>query len=115
MQKILIHDQVIVRSGKDRGKKGKVTQILPEDHMIVIEGVNKVYRHIKPQKKGESGQRIEVFGPIKTSNVMLVCPACNKPTRVGVKLEGVGEKAKKVRVCKKCKKIIQQKKETKKK
>jgi large subunit ribosomal protein L24 len=106
MYKIQRNDMVKVASGKDRGKKGKVTQILPEAGMVVVEGVNKVFRHIKPQRRGEQGQRIEVFGPIHMANVQLICPNCSKPSRVGFMMQGTGAAAKKVRVCRKCKKPI---------
>lgn len=106
MQKILPNDQVMVRSGKYRGKKGMVTQVFDAERMVVVEGVNKIYRHIKPQRQGESGQRLEVDGPISIANVALVCPSCNKPTRVGFTVQGEGDKAKKVRVCRKCDKPI---------
>lgn len=111
MYKILQNDTVVVQSGKDRGKKGKVSQVFGEEKLVVVEGVNKIYRHIKPQRKGESGQRIEVNGPISIANVSLVCPSCGKPTRVGFTTKGTGSAAKKVRICRKCKKPITQKAE----
>jgi len=117
MHKILANDTVLVRAGKDRGKKGKVMQVFDAEKLVVVEGVNKIYRHIKPQRKGESGQRIELNGPISLANVSLVCSSCGKPTRVGFEMQREGDKAKKVRVCRKCKKPIvkgEAKKETKK-
>jgi large subunit ribosomal protein L24 len=106
MLKIMQNDTVLVSAGKYRGKKGKVTQVFDEEKLVVVEGVNKIYRHIKPQRKGESGQRIEVTGPISIANVVLICPACGKPTRVGFETQGTGDKAKKIRICRKCKKPI---------
>lgn len=106
MQKIAKNDTVIVRSGKGRGKKGKVLQVLPVENLVVVDGVNKVYRHVKPQRQSESGQRLEVNGPISIANVMLICPACDKATRVGFKIQGSGEAAKKIRMCRKCKKPV---------
>ncbi|MFC1632894.1 50S ribosomal protein L24 [Patescibacteria group bacterium] len=96
------NDTVKVIAGKDNGKQGKVLQVFPEENMVVVDGANKVYRHIRPQKGGETGQRIEVNGPINLSNVQLVCSQCNKPTRVGFQ----EKEGKKERVCKKCKAVI---------
>jgi len=108
------NDTVLVRSGKDRGKKGKVLEIFPDERMLVVEGVNKIYRHVKSQQRGEKGQRIEVNGPIYIDNVMVICNSCKKPSRMGFKIETVGNKKQKVRVCKKCSKTLT-KDETKKK
>ncbi|MFH0830863.1 MAG: 50S ribosomal protein L24 [Parcubacteria group bacterium] len=115
MLKIARNDIVLVRSGKNRGKKGKVTQVFSAERMVVVEGVNKIVRHIKPPRRGESGQRLEVFGPIPVANVALICPSCGKPSRVGFTLQGTGDKATKVRVCRKCKKPVTVKVEAKKK
>ena len=86
-------DTVVVISGKDKGKKGKVLSVDP---------ANMVTRHRKPRKQGETGGRIEHEGTINASNVMLVCPKCGVATRVGHAMDG----DKKVRVCKKCGKNI---------
>lgn len=101
--KIKINDKVKILSGKDNGKEGKVVQVLPSDDMVVVEGANKMHKHIKGQKRGEKGQRIEFSAPIKISNVQLVCPKCSKITRVGYIEEG----GKKKRSCKKCKATIE--------
>jgi large subunit ribosomal protein L24 len=106
MLKIQKNDTVVVRSGKGRGKKGKVLQVLPTERLVVVEGVNKVFRHIKPQRRGEKGQRIEVNGPIQLANVSLVCPNCSEPARVGFTMQGTGSNAKKVRLCHSCDKPI---------
>ena len=92
-------DNVKVLSGKDRAKTGKVMQAFPNLSKVVVEGVNKVTKHVKTRKRGDKGQKIEYFGPIQASAVALVCPKCLKATRVGRK---VLEDGKKVRVCKKC-------------
>ncbi len=97
--KIKKGDTVQVISGKDRGKKGKVILTLSKKDRLQVEGINKVIRHTKPKKEGEKGQRVEIFAPIHISCVMLVCPKCGKPTRVGYKVLGKGKKK---RVCKKC-------------
>ena len=91
-------DTVVVISGKDKGKQGKVLGTVPSEAKVVVEGINKVTCHIKPRKQGEEGGRISKEGSIDESNVMLVCPKCGKATRVGHAYEG----DKKVRVCKKC-------------
>ena len=103
-------DTVVVISGKDKGKKGKIMVAQPDDERVIVQGAAMVTRHIKPRKQGQPGGRIEKEGPIHASNVMLVCPKCDKPTRIAHKLKEVeisGEKKQKsVRVCKKCGKLI---------
>ena len=95
-------DNVVVISGKDKGKKGKILVAYPEKNRAVVQNVAMITRHVKPRKQGEPGGRIEKEGSIHVSNVMLVCPKCDKATRVGHKMEG----DKKVRVCVKCGKNI---------
>lgn len=102
MMKIKKNDLVLVIKGRDRGKRGKVLQVLPKDNKIVIEGINKRYKHLKARRGKEKGERIEFNAPISASNVKLFCQKCNKAVRVGFKFE----KDKKVRVCKKCREII---------
>ena len=103
-------DTVVVISGKDKGKKGKIMVAQPDDERVIVQGAAMVTRHIKPRKQGQPGGRIEKEGPIHASNVMLVCPKCDKPTRIAHKLKEVeisGEKKQKsVRVCKNCGKVI---------
>ncbi|MFA6028154.1 MAG: 50S ribosomal protein L24 [Patescibacteria group bacterium] len=103
MFKIKKGDNVKVMSGKDKGKQGKVAQVLPEINKLVVEGVNKLKKHLKPSKQREKGQRVEFDAPMNASNVQLVCPKCAKVTRVGFKI--LADK-KKVRVCRKCKEIL---------
>lgn len=100
--KIKKNDTVVVMVGKDRGKRGKVMQVLPIKNKVIVEGVNERYRHLKARRGREKGERIKFNAPIVSSNVMLLCPKCNKPTRVGYK---VLEKEKE-RICRKCKEII---------
>ena len=91
-------DKVIVLSGKDKGKSGKVIAADPKAEKVIVEGVNVATKHQKAQKKGQDGGIIKVETPIYVSKVQLVCNACGKGTRVGHKsVDG-----KKVRVCKKC-------------
>ncbi len=97
--KIKKDDKIIMLSGKDKGKKGKVVKVIPKIGKIIVEGVNIVKKHRRPKKQGEKGQRIEVASPINISNAMMICPKCGKQTRVGYK---VLENKEKVRVCKKC-------------
>ncbi len=91
-------DKVVVLSGKDKGKQGKVLIAEPKAGKVVVEGVNVATKHKKPQKQGEDGGIIKVETPIYASKVQLVCPKCGKSTRVGHKIAD----GKKVRVCKKC-------------
>ena len=99
-------DTVVVISGKDKGKKGKVLVAHPSEERVVVQNTAMVVRHVKPRKQGEPGGRITKEGTIHASNVMVICPKCNKPTRVGHKIKVVeisGEKKdKSVRVCKHC-------------
>ena len=91
-------DKVVVISGKDKGKEGKVLVANPKAGKLVVEGVNVATKHQKPRKQGEEGGIIKVETPIYACKVMVVCPKCGKPTRVAHKLDD----GKKVRVCKKC-------------
>ena len=91
-------DTVIVLSGKDKGKQGKVLAVMPKDGKVIVEKVNVISRHQKPRKQGEEGGIIKREAPIYACKVMTVCPKCNKATRVAHKVEG----GKKVRVCKHC-------------
>ena len=92
------NDTVVVLSGKDKGKKGKVLEAMPATGKVIVEGVLVASRHQKPRKQGEEGGIIQRETPIYASKVMLVCPKCGKPTRVGHTVID-GEK---VRACKKC-------------
>lgn len=103
MIKIKKGDTVKIMAGKDQGKKGKVAQILPTMNRLVVEGANKMVKHLRPKKQRENGQRVEFDAPIQVSNVQLICPKCTKVTRVGFKKL---ENNKKVRICKKCKETI---------
>lgn len=100
--KIKTNDNVKIIAGKNRGKEGKVVQVFPKEGKIVVEGVNIMKKHLRPRQRGEKGQVVELAAPFSSSNAMLLCAKCGKPTRVGYKLEG----GKKIRVCKKCKEAI---------
>ncbi|HZJ40695.1 MAG TPA: 50S ribosomal protein L24 [Candidatus Saccharimonadales bacterium] len=102
------NDKVKILSGKDKGKIGKVLQVLPKEAKVSIEGLNLLIKHLRPQKQGEKGQRIEFPAFINESNVALVCSKCGQTTRVGYKIiKGEGKKDKKFRACKKCQEIIE--------
>ena len=92
-------DTVVVLSGKDKGKQGKVLTVMPADRKVIVEGINVVSRHTKPRKQGEEGGILKKEAPIYACKVQRVCPKCNKATRPAHKLLADG---KKVRVCKKC-------------
>ena len=96
-------DTVVVLSGRDKGKEGKILRHIPVRDMVVIEGVNMVPRHVRPSQKNPQAGTIKQEAPIYASKVMLVCPLCGKATRVGCSFL---ESGKKVRVCKKCSEII---------
>jgi len=91
-------DKVVVISGKDKGKEGKVLVVNPKAGKVIVEGVSVATKHQKPRKQGEEGGIIKVETPIYVSKVMVICPKCGKPTRVAHKLDA----GKSVRVCKKC-------------
>ena len=94
-------DTVILLTGddKDCGKTGKVLEVSPEEGKVIVEGLNKVKKHVKPRKAGDPSGIIKAESAIYACKVQVVCPKCKKPTRVGYK---VLESGKKERVCKKC-------------
>jgi large subunit ribosomal protein L24 len=108
--KIKKGDLVQILSGKDRGKQGKVLEARPDERRVVVEQLNMVKRHTKPRPIRDSsrmggptmqpGGVIEKPAPINVSNVMIVCPACNRPTRVGVTFKELKGRKVRVRVCK---------------
>ncbi len=100
--KIKTNDKVKVLSGKDRGKVAKVIQVFRKENKVVVEGVNQIKKHLRARSQSEKGQIIELSAPFHMSNVALICPKCDKPMRVGFKMSG----DKKVRVCRKCKEVI---------
>ncbi|MDD2680722.1 MAG: 50S ribosomal protein L24 [Patescibacteria group bacterium] len=101
------NDNVKILAGKDRGKNGKVLQVLPEAGRVSVEGLNLLVKHLRPNREGEKGQRIEFPAFINASNVALICPSCGKQTRLAAKVVA-GEKGnKKYRVCKKCQTVIE--------
>lgn len=100
--KIHKNDRVLIISGKDRARKGKVIEAFPRQRKVVVEGINLRKKHMKPKKSGEKGQIVETPASLNVSDVKLICSKCGKPTRVGYKMEG----KRKYRICKKCKQEI---------
>ena len=92
-------DTVVVLSGKDKGKQGKVLKTEPKSGKVVVENINVASRHTKPRKQGDQGGIVKKEAPIYACKVQKVCPKCNKPTRAAHKVLADG---KKVRICKKC-------------
>lgn len=89
-------DNVMIITGKDKGKKGKVLEVSPKEAKVIVEGLNMVTKHVKPKKMGQQGGIIKAESAIYACKVMPVCPKCGKPTRVG----HVIKDDKKLRVCK---------------
>ena len=96
--KIKKGDTVQVLSGNDKGKTGEVLEVMPKTGKIIVKGVNIRKKHVKPRKQGDEGGIIPVECSIFSAKVNVVCPKCNKPTKIGYEMD----KDKKVRVCKKC-------------
>ncbi|MDN5344410.1 MAG: large subunit ribosomal protein [Clostridia bacterium] len=97
-------DLVMVITGKDAGKKGKVLSVDPAKGRVIVEGVNIVKRHTRPTQKMPQGGIIEKEAPVASSNVLLFCSKCNRPTRIGKQFLADGTKA---RVCKKCGEVLE--------
>ena len=93
-------DTVLVLSGKDKGKKGKVLEVSPTERKVIVEGCNMVTKHVKPRRMGESGGIVKAEAPLYACKVMLVCPKCGEPTRLAHKVLADGTKE---RVCKNAK------------
>ena len=96
--KIKKGDTAQVLSGNDKGKTGEVLEVMPKTSRVIVKGINIRKKHVKPRKQGEEGGIIPVECSIHSSKVNVVCPKCNKATRIGIVKEGKD----KVRVCKKC-------------
>jgi large subunit ribosomal protein L24 len=97
--KVVKNDTVLVVTGNFKGKKGKVLKVFPKESRLIVEGVNFIKRHTKKSQKNPQGGIIEREAPIHSSNVQVVCPKCNKPTRIGRK---VLDNKKRIRTCKRC-------------
>lgn len=105
--KINTGDTVRMLLGKDRGKQGKIARVIPSTGKVVVEKLNMVKKHLKPTQSAPHGGIQDVERAVLASTVILICPHCNKPTRVGHTLSGEG---KYVRICRKCKEMLDVKK-----
>jgi len=90
-------DTVVILSGKDKGKKGKVLAVSPKEGKIIVEGCNMIKKHVKPRKMGDKGGIIDAESAMYACKAMVVCPKCGKPTRIAHKVNSDGSK---VRLCK---------------
>ena len=90
-------DTVVILSGKDKGKKGKVLAVSPKEGKIIVEGCNMIKKHVKPRKRGDKGGIIDAESAMYACKAMVVCPKCGKPTRIAHKVNSDGSK---VRLCK---------------
>jgi large subunit ribosomal protein L24 len=97
------NDVVQVIAGKDKGKSGKVMRVIPKKDRVIVEKINMVKRHMKPNQQTRQGGILEKEAPIAVSNLMLVCSKCTDPTRVGYRIL---DDDRKVRFCKKCGEVI---------
>ena len=98
------NDTVVVTTGKDRGKRGRVLRMLPVKNRLIVEGVNMIKRHTRPNpQRNIKGGIVEREASLHASNVQLVCPECGKMTRVGHRILNNGRKA---RVCRKCEGVV---------
>ena len=92
-------DTVIVLSGKEKGKKGKVLRILPGKNRAIVEAINFVTRHERPSQMNPQGGTLQIEAPMQASNLMVVCTKCDRPTRMSRRILDDGSK---IRICKKC-------------
>ena len=102
--KIKVGDKVRVIAGRDKGMTGSVTQVFPKEERVVVDGANIRFKHIKPTRKGDKGQKIEFNAPLHISNVMVIDPKSEKPSRVGYT---TNDKGIKVRITKKSGHILE--------
>ncbi len=106
MSKIKVGDEVVILSGKDKGKKGKVIERIPREDKIIIEGISIAKRHIKATKRGQESGIVEREAPVASCKVMLICPRCGESTRIGIKISQMDEEKENLRICKKCGEVI---------
>ncbi len=95
-------DNILIISGKDKGRTGKIIKAMPKELKILVEGINLKKKHVRPKRDGEKGQIVEIPAALDISNVKIICPKCGKATRVGYLIEN----KEKYRICKKCKQKI---------
>ncbi len=101
--KVKKNDTVVIITGKEKGKKGRVLKVHPADNRVVVEKVNFIKKHKRPSQKQRKGGIIEKEGPIDLSKVMILCKKCDRPTKVG---QVVLEDGKKQRFCRRCKETL---------
>ena len=101
--KVVKNDTVLVITGNYKGKKSKVLKVFPKSNRVIVEGVNFIKRHTRPTQKNQQGGILEKEAPIHVSNLLVVCPKCDTPSRLG---RMILEDGKKVRVCQSCKEMI---------
>ncbi|MGI6278395.1 MAG: 50S ribosomal protein L24 [Patescibacteria group bacterium] len=105
--KIKKGDKVKIIAGKDRGREGTVDKVLPKRKAVVVPGINVYKKAIRPKKEGDKGGIVDMARPLDVSKVMLICPKCNQPTRVGYQVsKNKGKSSEKLRICKKCQELI---------
>ncbi len=97
------NDMVLVLTGEEKGKRGRVLSVNPKKARLLVEKLNMIKKHMKPSRKYSQGGIIDKEAPIQRSNVLLICPKCDKPTRIGHKILKSGVK---VRLCKKCTEVM---------
>jgi large subunit ribosomal protein L24 len=96
-------DKVKVLLGKDRGRTGTVSRVLPKESKLVVKGINVAKKHVKPRGDKQKGGIIRLEKPLPVSKVAVVCPSCSQPTRIGYQVDKKGDK---FRICKKCKSLL---------
>lgn len=101
--KLRVGDNIKVTAGKDRGRAGKIQKLYPKESKVLVEGVNKYKKHLKPQGERRPGGIIDMDRPLPVANVVLICPACKQQTRIGFKIDADGGKS---RTCRKCKATV---------
>ena len=105
--RIVKNDTVLIITGDDRGKTGKVLKIFPEKGRVIVEGVNFVKRHTRVTRQGQPGGIVKKEAPVHASNVMVVCPNCSKPAKIGKTTLADGHK---VRICRICGEMLEKEK-----
>lgn len=96
------NDEIIITAGKDKGKKGKIEVVFPDEEKVLVPGVNLYKRHLKRRDEKNPGGIVDIPRKLNAGNIALICPKCKKPTRVGF----VVAKGEKHRICKKCKQSL---------
>lgn len=100
--KLRKNDKVTVLAGREKGKTGEITRVLPKESTVVVEGIGIIKKHVKPSDKNPRGGILEITKPIDVSKVALICPNCKKATRIGYQINGDTKE----RICRKCKAVV---------